>query len=67
MKSIHPDACAFPTGESGDPGLTVRAYVATQVLSGLAQKGDSQYEQEAARRAVRLADALIAELNREAK
>lgn len=59
--SIDPHACAFPTGHEGDPGLTIRAYIATQLMAAHVVRYGSNMENS--RDAVSNADALIAALN----
>lgn len=68
---IDPNGPAFPQptedGVSrGLPGLTIRAWMATKVLSGLvAAPNRSGSFDEYALEAVMFADAIIAELNKE--
>lgn len=59
--SIDPHACAFPTGHEGDPGLTIRAYIAAHALAHVV--GAYTSPEDAAEEAVAHADALIAALN----
>lgn len=65
MTTIHPDQCAFPTRESGDPGLTVRAEFARAAMQGYCSNPDVNHRtpEVVAARAVQQADALIAALN----
>lgn len=55
---------AFPYPPAGDVGVDVRTWMATHVLAGLATRCDLESgSRQAAARAVRLADALLRQLN----
>ena len=76
---IYPDSPAFPTDNpagTGAPGLSIRAEFAKAAMQGLASSAywsenfDSAKPQHLAgmaEAAVKAADALLAELNKEAK
>ena len=63
MKKVDPDGQAFPTEHDGWLGMTVRTW-----LAGIAMQGSMAgllTRADAAQEAVKRADALIAELNKE--
>lgn len=64
---INPDDPAFPLPSFGEPGLTIRAELAARAMQGLlaSREGSSLDYEQVASEAVRCADALIAELNKE--
>jgi hypothetical protein len=72
MNYIHDDSPFIPASNN-DNGITIRAYIAAQVLSNLAitdrktqpGEGSTVYD-SAAFRALAYADALIQQLNKEA-
>ena len=67
---IDSNAPAFPSqnGVQYDPGLTIRAEIASRVMAGLVCNGNLMQPRVAtARESILYADALIAELNREEK
>lgn len=71
---IDPNAPAFPLDYCPEGmtwnqvrGLTIRAEIAARVLAGMVDMtGDAMHASTYAEASVKLADALIAELNREA-
>ena len=69
---IEKDDSAFPINDNGEPiadGLTKREYFAAMAMQGLCSFGDGNSfirDEMIPKKAVELADALIAELNKKA-
>lgn len=58
---------AFPAGDLGTPGLTKREYFAAMAMQGIVSFGDNvtSYDEDVmAKAAVRIADELLAELEK---